>query len=427
VFSSQSEGDSTDDETKKRKRNHFENSYPRVIDGVCLCYLGILLLRLPVTAADVYAWISDGQLLYYRAIKTVDMTMKSRLPGRYHSLLDPQHLLKPETLHTTIQSTITMYGRSFGMDVPATNHHVFLYRLIQDLALPLEVYAATVQLASMLQINFSYEPDSLTNARSSVVLRLAEGKLVAILIVATKLLFPFDDIVRRPRHATDLNTLGMDWTKWSQARRTAAEDNESNDLTYDQATRTTEDDILQMSNDKLDQYMDWYEKVFIDDDLRETGRAGKEVEFRRTMFRCFPITRPDYGHDPRPNQNDDGKEESSAAMPEHRFEMQENNKKKMIQAVQASLRTLQTTPESAMNSHVYRAGSFYKRYRQPEDLTGHAKEFFEEAAKVVGLSLESLILAVFAIERKVEAWEQRARDRDKRRERSDADGGSNLG
>ena len=52
-----------------------------------------------------------------------------------------------------------------------------------------------------------------------------------------------------------------------------------------------EKDVLGMSDDKLDDYMDWYGSVFAEETVREKGRIGKEAEFRRALLRIFPVER----------------------------------------------------------------------------------------------------------------------------------------
>ena len=124
LFSSQSEGESTDDERAARKTVHREGRLPHVLDGICLCYISLLLLRIPIMVKDFDKWISNGDLPYYGAIRELDPSMRRMLPGPYHSLLDPRYALKSEVLHIAILEAIGMFQHAFGLSVPTLNHRV---------------------------------------------------------------------------------------------------------------------------------------------------------------------------------------------------------------------------------------------------------------------------------------------------------------
>lgn len=61
-----------------------------------------------------------------------------------------------------------------------------------------------------------------------------------------------------------------------------------------------------------------------------------------------------------------------------------------------------TDPES----DVPRPGSFYPRYRLDTDLPEMARPFYETAAKVVGISLSTLVRAVFQTEVRMGHWQE---------------------
>lgn len=394
LFSSQSEGETTDDAAPRRKRRRKEDCLPRLPDAISLIYMGTNLLRLPVTVKDLHTWLTNGGLIYYRAIRSLPISMKQKLPGMYHIAIDPQHILKPEALHSAVLDNMVMYHRSFGMEVPLLNHQLVLYRFVHTLSLPLEVYAATIRLSEMLQIAFHYDFHTQVG-RSYQVFRLAEGKLMALLVVATKLLFPFDGIKRYPRNASELAALLMDWEAWGTTHSDKTD--KTDELDYKRALATTENDVLKMSAERLDQYMDWYETSFVDEQIRETGRVGREAEFRRAMFRFFPISRLDGS-------------QSEAPLPEPSPGNVLDGRIRDVQGALAPLRVISDEVAAADRDHdPRRPGSMYKRYREAGDLEGHAKRFYMEAAEVVGLSLETLVQGVFWTERKMQTWEESAR------------------
>ncbi|KAG9644249.1 hypothetical protein KCU69_g18044, partial [Aureobasidium melanogenum] len=272
---------------------------------------------------------------------------------------------------------ITAFDRAFGMATPPINHILVLYRWIRSLALPLEVYSATLRLAKLLEVTFVYDVQAARSSRYRI-LQYAEPRLMAALIIATKLLFPLDNVKRYPKNPTELSALTMDWSHWSKAR---AEYNDTiksgTPLGYQEAMQVQEKDILDMSDNKLDEYMDWYGSVFAEETVREKGRIGKEAEFRRALLRLFPIDRPF--------------QDTSDAMDVDK-EQEPMPEDERLRKVQSSLRPTRVKPNArSTEPEVSRPGNSYRRYRNVGELDGYAKEFYEEAANLVALPLNSLV------------------------------------
>lgn len=76
---------------------------PKLVHTVALCYMGIMLLRVPISLGEVYRsvssskrrvtanggrWIKEEDILYIRAIRGVPDDMREKLPGEYHKVLD---------------------------------------------------------------------------------------------------------------------------------------------------------------------------------------------------------------------------------------------------------------------------------------------------------------------------------------------------
>jgi len=401
IFSSQSDSESTENDLKSSKRKVRTNALPFVLDGACMNYLGVLLLRLPVTVADIFRWIKDGELLYYRAITALDSNMKKRLPGRYHILLDPQRILTIETLHETALRVLHFYRDNCGMTIPAINHYLVLYRSVYTLDLPIELYAASLRLATLLGVGFGYDTDDPVNQRSPT-LAMPEARLSALLVVATKLLFPFDGQERLPKRPTELAALGMDWTVWtrSRAQQVIANDRRAA-LGFSKALQTTEKDVLSMSNDTLDQYMDWYEKAYTEEQPLETDHSAKDAGFRRSMYRMFPVSRT---RSPDPQQTGmDGTNGYST------LSHDDDSTNSAVQAAMKPLRVLSHEAANETYEDILRPGSHYKRYRSVNDLSETAAIFYGAVARLVGLAPHSLVRAVFVIESLLRNWEVGAR------------------
>jgi RNA polymerase I-specific transcription initiation factor RRN7 len=79
-FSSQSDweatGTDTDDfnstgEGRKNKRKVRLEGIPRLIDSLAICYLGTLLMRLPVTLGEFHHWAEQEDIIFVRAVSFI--------------------------------------------------------------------------------------------------------------------------------------------------------------------------------------------------------------------------------------------------------------------------------------------------------------------------------------------------------------------
>jgi hypothetical protein len=81
----------------------------------------------------------------------------------------------------------------------------------------------------------------------------------------TKLYYPFDDIKRYPTSLNDPPAQLIDWEEWCTLQRKF--DNrgkEGGKLGRGNEFHVKESDVFQMSPEQLDEYMDWYEKSWLD-------------------------------------------------------------------------------------------------------------------------------------------------------------------
>jgi RNA polymerase I-specific transcription initiation factor RRN7 len=423
VFSSQSEGESQASQTtrgSRRRRQAKTDGAISLSETLVICYVGTLLMRVPLTVADLISRIDNGEMLYYKAAKEVPDNLRERLPGEFQVLLEPQKILRASTLHHRILQFGTLLNTEFGMMIPAVNHPLLLYRWMQHLALPIEVYAATQRLAHLLGIDFTLQFGGKTD--SNRVLRYPEVQLMSLLIVSTKLFFPIDDIDRHPVSANDLSALKLDWSEWAATQNAVqmgdepsihtSKDTTSPDLTFPEAFKISESDCLAMGEDELDRYMDWYQENLTSENIREQGRAGRDADFRRTLMRMFPTqpSRPTLVSSKNGEGESKGKgksagEDTSLARDEA------SNTTQRLRQVQHALRPKKIAVSSAGEGRdeVARAGSFYRRHREAKDLDGPARLLYTKAAELAGMSLESMTRAVFLIERKLQMREERAR------------------
>lgn len=416
VFSSQSEGEaSTESEgatsatsrSSRRRRSGSSNRDAAEIsvamaDTLALCYIGTLLLRIPISVADLCRWVQDGELIYYQSSKAVPPVMCERLPGRYRGLLDPQTLLKTEDLHQIVAKAANLFRGDYGMALPAINHTLLLFRWMRTMALPIEIFAATHSLTKMLELDYSFtfEP----KGKDQEVLKLPEVRLMAAVITTTKLLFPLDDIERYPQSSNDKSALAMDWQEWARTVSPAEQrvgDPEQPSLTFQDAFSATEADCLAMDEADLDQYLDWYQQNLASDNVREHGAALRDADFRRAMMNMFPV-----------QLVGPAKQRS----PDDTPTTTDNAVQLRIRHVQSKLEPKQPVPDasgSGLLNDVYRTGSFYRRFRSVDELQAGdaaARKLYELAAEQAGTSLELMVRAVMVVERRVQKREEEQRN-----------------
>jgi len=120
-----------------------------------------------------------------------------------------------------------------------------------------EIYPAVQRLAKLLGVDFTYN----TNVRCRGILIPPETTIAALIIVATKLCQPFDDIQRIPEHESDPGLLAIDWKEWNKIMA----ETELEGLRRGEAVGVTDMDVLKMTGEKMDDYMDWYQRTWIDD------------------------------------------------------------------------------------------------------------------------------------------------------------------
>ena len=243
------------------------------------------------------------------------------------------------------------------------------------------------RLASLLQVNFTFPRHSSRQRKSS----LPEVQLISLLVTAVKLYHPFDSQPRYSRALTEFGTLRIDWDSWGESQTEyAARHTLAGSLGRGNEINVNENDVMEMSGEQLDEYLDWYEKTWVKGDSQQSST-------RRTpqpLLDMFPTGRPD-GSSPAKVDFDREAQADQIGLDQ-----------KLHTAIGSLKFRSIVSEESAESSEipVRRIGSFYKRYRTIEDLSPQAKKFYEAAARSVGISLSTLVLAVFQIERKFETF-----------------------
>ncbi|KAF2034293.1 hypothetical protein EK21DRAFT_108330 [Setomelanomma holmii] len=357
---------------------------PNLYDCLALCYLGISTLRFPLTPGDIYAWTTDGDMAFRGAIKLLPFAMKDRLPASYHVVLDPQTLMRHQRFYTTLTNLQISFEKEHGIVWPPLNLPLLLYRYLSELALPLELYDATLRLADLLGFDFAVHHDG----RQRLGIRhLPEAQLIGSLIVCVKLFYPFDKHRRAPRSPSEPSATVVDWKKWCDQMKAARMELRAGTpgFTTEKLTELQESDIFEMRPDQLDQYLDFYAKTFLDE--AEVQRAKDSDDFRNALYGMFPI---------------EGKNKHPPIKLSE--EILHEKRLQMVKAVHSAMLTWSVVGD---DQDVLRPGQMYPVWKHAQVLPKRAAIFYEEAARLSGLSMDMLVMAVFFTEARVERWRRK--------------------
>jgi RNA polymerase I-specific transcription initiation factor RRN7 len=323
--------------------------------------------------------------------------MKAHLPGEYQKALDTETILSHDQLQTTVYRICVLYTKEFGMTIPAINSPHLLFQYIRQLALPLEIYPAVKKMSNILNFNFTFTLSSDSRVRRNATSH-PEAQLMALVVFATKLGYPFTSGVAKshPRSLNEPTALRYDWERWVELCKqdsSLAERGSELPLQKGQESSITDADIFKMSNEQLDQYMDWYQQTY-------TRSHEAEDDINKELLDMFPV-KPLPAEDPELDPEREGEETQLNRLKELQVAM------KLVRPVSdEDMRQLQLDSETP--AEVKRPGSLYLQYRSMEELSlpesRIAKAFYEAAAEAACMSVERLVKAVWQTEAKMDAW-----------------------
>lgn len=332
--------------------------------------------------------------------------MKNRLPGEYHLSLDTMRILESDDLQAAVYRRAKMFSTSFGMILPSLNRNLFLLNCVRSLSLPIEVYSIAQRLNTITDYRFCYPDPATMRSMRRQPTTYPEAQVISLIVVATKLLFPFDSnaVKRYPKDPNGPTNLRMDWSAWLNAKR-------NHDSTHPEGTsdrdgldpgteiNVTDSDILNMTDRQLDQYMDWYQRTWIDSNNpgQQSQSQSQENALDREILDLFPL------HElPEPTRTRKAHEQAVREA--------EDQTTARIQKVQSSLmscRAISPEEEAERGIQVLRPGAMYLQLRNLDDLAKAdeaVKVFHKEAAQMACMSVKALLRAVGHCEEKIERW-----------------------
>lgn len=393
---------------------------PMLVDTLAHCCLGCTLMRLPVTTADFHNWAQRGDIVFLTAVRTgasaqedkgddsrrvqintIPKTTQERLPPEFHRSLQVQDHIRPGALLFAVQKLAIGFNVNCDIGFPALNYIPSLVQHLKDLTLPPESYLFVQILADLLEVGFVYP----TKAKKRICsMDNPEVLLMALVVVATKLFHPLDGVERPPASHEDPRVTQIDWEQWKQSRK------ENPELVHRLRRGTehtvTADQALTMDKLKLDDYMDFYERTFINHeaDIKSLS-SGLSISMivprKLTSFSQAPKSIRALFETPGPESRDADRgpsvEELHNASAAERFRLV-NKHMRVIEPKRD-----EEVPVASMKPRRPER-DFLPVWRTEDDLPDTAKVFYMEAARTAAVPLRTLINATNQVERRLELW-----------------------
>ncbi|OAA39862.1 ubiquitin fusion protein [Beauveria brongniartii RCEF 3172] len=326
---------------------------PSLSDTLALCYLGCYLLRIPTRLGELIRLANDRHLPYRNVFQQLPTEMQERMPSNYIKLLkSPMRLaLEGAQAYSTVMDLACSYHLNYNMLFPDLNYMPILVQYTKLLALPVECIVAVRRICNALGYRFHLPVQS----TRVYPLHNPEVRLIALLIVATKLCFPFHGGSPLTVSDDSLVLPSFDWNSWQSAKGQPEPDKAR---TFDGVTPS---DVANMTDDDLDAY---YRHIA---SFLETKNTNPVTAF----FPVEPEPVPDpVRAEPTPEEVDD-----------------------MARTVLQSAVGMPNT--EAPNKYNYEA------YRQVEDLPPMAKCFYSAISSAAEVSLETTVRAVYMLEQAI--------------------------
>ncbi|KAI0859776.1 hypothetical protein F4860DRAFT_481488 [Xylaria cubensis] len=344
---------------------------PKLVDTLALCYLGCLVRRLPVSTGDFCNWVQKGDLEFLAALNQIPRNVRDRLPAEYHGALHVRDHLPAGRLHATVQQLVISFKVNFDMIMPPLNYVPIIIRFITDLVLPIQVYTTIKCIIEILKTDFSY---SIGGKRIRTIDN-PEILLASLVVVSTKLLFSLDNVERPPLSKQDLRQTKVDWKEWQKIITERPAPARAH-LTRGEEYKVTADDTLSMDKTKLDDYMDWFEKMWL------FGGEPKTTEKVRNLFEQKRISNTADGSQ-YPDTNDQTKQ---------RYEQ-------LGQSITSVRPVVETTENERTQPR-----NLCPVWRSEAELPNAAKVLYGKAAELAAIPLATLIRGAVQVERQIELW-----------------------
>ncbi|KAI4133614.1 MAG: hypothetical protein LQ338_000126 [Usnochroma carphineum] len=246
-------------------------------------------------------------------------------------------------------------------------------------------------MATLLDIDFTF----LKPKTRQRLFNFPEVALVALVVIAVKIYYPFDTTSRHPKSITDRGTLSIDWYHWCQIQKDYnAGETAGGKIGRGNEIKVIEADVFKLSRDQMDEYLDWFERTWVDEERARKHPRG----YPEQLLDMFPTERPESSSNPTVN-------------PDSERQLDEDALEQKLMAVQGSLRMREVIPDDGddvrTGERFHRIGSLYKRYKKMGHMLATARAFHEAAASLGAIKLHTLLVAVMQMEHKLFGWRRR--------------------
>ncbi|RCI14103.1 hypothetical protein L249_8071 [Ophiocordyceps polyrhachis-furcata BCC 54312] len=366
---------------------------PRLHETIALCYLGLQLLKIPTRQAQLLVWANNGEMPYKTAVSftaTLDngwagahnlfkfrdlpQEMRQRMPTSYARVLQRPLCVSITggELSRAVMNLILSYHLNYAMTFPQLRWVPLLVQYAESLALPVESIAATKRLAGLLHARFHFPVES------SRILPLdhPEIHLMALLVIATKLCFPF------PNNQSSIRSYlpRFNWETWMRGMSQSLQNRDSREA----FRRVTPNQVVHMNDETFDAYLAHVSARWVED-----GHEGEN----HPLTELFALS----NDEPEPSLpvNVNGTHVGSGQLSSQNSGLScEGDEDFLSQTLEPPLELTETSTQ-------------YLAYKSVESLSEVAAAFYTAAADLLGLPLELLVRAVYSQERKVLLWQER--------------------
>ncbi|KAI0520789.1 hypothetical protein F5B22DRAFT_598378 [Xylaria bambusicola] len=374
-FSSQGESTDVDfsDATTATLNARKRWPLPQLIDTLALCYLGCLVRQLPVSTADFYIWAQKGDLEFLSALNRIPRNVRDRLPPEFHSALQVRDHIPAGRLQNAVQRLVKSFKLNYDMTIPPLNYVPIILRFITDLVLPVDVYIAAKCIGEILKAEFCYPSQGDKKLRT---MDNPEVLLMCLVVVSTKLLYSLDGVERLPISQLDPRQTKIDWQSW---RNIVAEKpvKEHGYLTPGEEYKVTNDDVMNMDKAKLDDYMDWFERMWLH------NREPQTTERVRDLF--------------------EQKRSSATIDQSEDLKSQGDQIKEKYDKLSEAIEVVDATTDFSENVKT-EPRNLCPIWRREVDLPDAAKVLYSKAAELAAIPLATLIRGSMQVERQIELW-----------------------
>lgn len=391
LFSSQSNPNEGHDEGGEGAKRISPQAMPTLIETLSLCFLATVLLRLPISMGDMHRWAIKEEIPYVRAIRFVPSIVKHKLPAEYIHVLDTTSVLAPDDIRRAIHASCLFYQSQFGLTLPPINAHLLLLKYLRCLGLPGMYFSLTKQgiadfpatlcgpvdrLRALLSMDFKFP----RSGERQYICSLPEVALLCLLVIVVKLLLPFEDSEPDAHNSRHPIILRLDWRQWVEAHAKHEERTTDDDhLPRGWEMSLTETDAMHMSDQHLDDYLDWFQRTWIDEERLEYKNRGLSQE----LFQMFPLTRS----------------AASSSLADD-FTEQAAREDRSLATFAADV----TASMGCQPSGGGTMGNHYPQHRTSAGMNPTALAFHEAVAEAAGIQIETLLRAVHQMERRLQKY-----------------------